>query len=344
MTWVRIDDQFDEHPKHQQAGPLAWALWAAGLAYCNRNLTDGFIPTSKAQTLVNWKFTEPPREDGRQRVVSVGITSGFSGDDVTNDYVINLLISAGLWAHCDGGYKIHDYKDYQPSRKKVLEERRQIAERVSRFKQRKGNAHSNAVTNAVSGADGNGISNGVNNAKVTPAPVPVPVPSSESTKVLEPDAAAGAKGDPLPGGNGKGTGKALKDLLTKEDTIRVGLLARDIDVQTSRDRDRFQPWACLQRMVSGGLPKEKAIEILRRLRDAGNAAKPVRVRWAYAQEVCDREHLALHIRLQEQEHMARKTVKPNLEEMAAIMRGIKEKHPGRDQPEPQPDEGGEAFS
>lgn len=188
MTWVRIDDQFDEHPKHQQAGPLAWALWSAGLAYCNRNLTDGFIPHSKAQTLVNWQFSEPPDDQGRRRLVTVGITSGCAGDDVTNEYVIKLLLSAGLWEPCEGGYLVHDYKDYQPSRRQVLEQRKQTAQRVSRFKQRKANAKGNAVTNVVNGSVGNAESNAVSNAKVTPAPVPGSTKNKNSESTSDGDA------------------------------------------------------------------------------------------------------------------------------------------------------------
>ena len=67
MAWVKIDDHFDEHPKIAQAGPLAVAVWLAGLAYCNRNLTDGFIPWSKAQGLVSWQFLGAESDDPRGR-------------------------------------------------------------------------------------------------------------------------------------------------------------------------------------------------------------------------------------------------------------------------------------
>lgn len=44
MTWVRLDDEFGEHPKIAALSDSALALFVTGLAYCNRNLTDGFIP------------------------------------------------------------------------------------------------------------------------------------------------------------------------------------------------------------------------------------------------------------------------------------------------------------
>ena len=39
----RLDDGFPEHPKVQQVGGDAAWLHVCALAYCNRNLTDGFI-------------------------------------------------------------------------------------------------------------------------------------------------------------------------------------------------------------------------------------------------------------------------------------------------------------
>ena len=47
MPWVRIDDGYADHPKMAAVGPLGQALWLAGLAYCNRYLTDGFIPRTQ---------------------------------------------------------------------------------------------------------------------------------------------------------------------------------------------------------------------------------------------------------------------------------------------------------
>ena len=54
MPWVKIDDHFSEHPKHARVGPPGWGYWLAGLAYANRNLTDGFIPHAVAYSLATW--------------------------------------------------------------------------------------------------------------------------------------------------------------------------------------------------------------------------------------------------------------------------------------------------
>lgn len=90
MAWVSIDDQFHDHPKAEQVGPLGRDLYVAGLEYANRNLTDGFIPKATAGRLVS--FYDIP------------------GINVTvNPYdVVQLLLVAGLWDAADGGFQIHD--------------------------------------------------------------------------------------------------------------------------------------------------------------------------------------------------------------------------------------------
>jgi hypothetical protein len=120
MTWVRIDDQMPQHPKLARVGPLGFALQIAALCYANRHLTDGFIPWSVARSLLNWEFVEPPDEDGNERIMRLSISNGHIGDDVSADYVIGLLVSAGVWKEAAGGYRIHDYRKYQPTKKEVL--------------------------------------------------------------------------------------------------------------------------------------------------------------------------------------------------------------------------------
>lgn len=156
MVWVRIDDHYDQHPKILQIGPLGVALWIAGLAYCNRNLTDGYIPWAAARSLVSWEYLDPPNGDGQRRVVTVGVTSGHERDDTTADYVIGLLTACGLWDEISGGYQVHDYQDFQPLKSQVLREREHSRKRQEKWR--------NAVNNAVS--------NAVNNGDVTVAPVP----------------------------------------------------------------------------------------------------------------------------------------------------------------------------
>jgi hypothetical protein len=172
VPWVKIDDQFPDHPKAAKAGPLAWALHIAGLCYCNRNLTDGFIPWSVARRLVSWDMLGAPDEDGRRVQWSIGISSGMMGEDVASEFVIEQLLYADMWEERDGGYYVHDFEHYQPLKAEVLAERAKNAERQARFRQRHAetyevtNGESNAVTNAgssggsVAGVPGTGTESG----------------------------------------------------------------------------------------------------------------------------------------------------------------------------------------
>jgi hypothetical protein len=156
VPWVKIDDQFPDHPKVAKAGPLAWALHIAGLCYCNRNLTDGFIPWSVARRLVSWDMLGAPDEDGRRVQWSIGISSGMMGEDVASEFVIEQLLYVGIWEERDGGYHVHDFEHYQPLKAEVLAERAKNAERQARFRERHAetndatNGENNAVTNAGS--------------------------------------------------------------------------------------------------------------------------------------------------------------------------------------------------
>ena len=116
MPWIRLDDNFDEHPKMIQVGPVGMALFVAGLAYCNRNLTDGFIPERRLRALLQWDDESLARRS-------------------TPVQIANRLVSAGLWERVEGGYKVHDYLDYQPSRASVRAERERVAQRVKRWRE-----------------------------------------------------------------------------------------------------------------------------------------------------------------------------------------------------------------
>jgi len=119
LTWVRIDDSFAQHPKVIAAGPLAMAMQVAALCYCNKHLTDGFIPWSAAQNLISWEFAGTTGGE-ETTIFKVCLSLGTATDDVTCQTVINMLVASGLWDEVQGGYRIHDYLKYQPSRAEIL--------------------------------------------------------------------------------------------------------------------------------------------------------------------------------------------------------------------------------
>jgi hypothetical protein len=100
MPWIKVDDQIAHHPKFMAAGAAASWLWVCGQSYCARYLTDGFVPESALPTLGN--VTNPKAH-------------------------AQTLVRVGLWEPTEGGYRVHDYLQFQPSRADVEERRRQRA-------------------------------------------------------------------------------------------------------------------------------------------------------------------------------------------------------------------------
>lgn len=131
MSWVRLDDGFPEHPKVLALGAdyeVGISLLVRGMCYCARNLTDGFIP---ART-----FSDNPQ-------------------------LVERLVELGLWERVEGGFQIHDYLAYNPSKERVLSTREAGRRRAANFRS---NARCNGVTD--------GVTDGANNT--TPQPLPVP--------------------------------------------------------------------------------------------------------------------------------------------------------------------------
>ena len=149
MAWIRVDDSFYDNDKMLAAGSIGRDLYWHGMAFCNRNLTDGLIPASRALLLVD--FTDA--------AVLVG-AGGVDGQDCA-PIAVQRLLDAGLW-HEDGHdcpdcvqpgprhYVIHDYLKYQPSKADVEKKAEDSKKRVAAWREARkaGNAGCNAVTNA----------------------------------------------------------------------------------------------------------------------------------------------------------------------------------------------------
>ena len=122
MTWVRTEDGTVLHPKFFRAGVAAHGWWSGGLGYCNRNLTDGFIPTRD----VDLVYPGTPHE------VVLALIEALIQEGLLH------TIAPGRRADCrsprcrplkapSDGYLMHDYLDYQPSRKHVTAKRRAMS-------------------------------------------------------------------------------------------------------------------------------------------------------------------------------------------------------------------------
>lgn len=166
MAWVRLDDEFDEHPKIARVGPFGAWLQVQALCYCNRNLTDGFVPLAIAEAFMRRGIV---RLDDAGRRWTLGETCGMQGRDVHEADWAAVLVEAGMWEVVPGGYRIHDYKHYQPSKAEVLAERQRWAAKKQRQRKRR-----NVPGGTLPGSPG------------PPVPVPVPVPGSVPRSVPEP--------------------------------------------------------------------------------------------------------------------------------------------------------------
>lgn len=134
MTWVRVDDQFARHPKAVAVGPLGVAMQVAALCYCNQYLTDGFVSVAAAATLQRFDNIDVLDDQEQATRISWRI-------------VVADLVDAGLWNEAPGGWRIHDFEEYQPTKEQVLADREGARQR--QLKLRKSRRDKN-VTTAVS--------------------------------------------------------------------------------------------------------------------------------------------------------------------------------------------------
>jgi hypothetical protein len=103
MAWLRVDDRVRTHPKIVQAGPVAAWFWFSGICYCREHLTDGFIADAILPTL------------------APGVTAWKKAAEA--------LVGSGLWHREQGGYRVHDFLEWNPSRAAVMEQRARDNER-----------------------------------------------------------------------------------------------------------------------------------------------------------------------------------------------------------------------
>lgn len=141
MSWVRLDDQFTDHPKLAAAGPVAGWVYVSGLCYAARYLTDGFVPESVAQRF-----------------------AGSSPEILAN------LVECSLWDRANNGYQIHDYLEYNPPASKVKAEREEAKARMQR---------KNATKQGVSSEVHRNFARNSGEIQASPSPSPSPLKRDE---------------------------------------------------------------------------------------------------------------------------------------------------------------------
>jgi hypothetical protein len=140
MAWFKIDDGMHSHPKTLDAGNEAIGLWARCGSYCSHYLTEGFV----------------------KRDVAL-----LYGDMA----LVDVLVKVGLFEPVEGGWQMHDFLDYNPTKEKVLADREAAAKRQRDARERAKHAREKAAReaaakngNADSHGDSHGVTNGVSHA------------------------------------------------------------------------------------------------------------------------------------------------------------------------------------
>jgi hypothetical protein len=105
LTWFKVDDSFHSHPKVLAASPAALGLWVVAGSWSGSNLSDGFVPDHVLPRLLP--------------------------DSAS---LAKELVNAGLWKRARGGYRFHDWGDFNPQRRDVEEERKAARERMRRLR------------------------------------------------------------------------------------------------------------------------------------------------------------------------------------------------------------------
>lgn len=179
MVWAKIDDAILDNPKIAQVGMLGFALHVAAITWCCRNLTDGFIPASRVHCLLNFGNTSG---EVTAKLRSNCVAAPAAVDRLCDAWmdcgeidaicIANDLMAAGLWEMANGGYQLHDFLVYNPSKKQVLEERDRGRERA-KASAAKRNASPEAAPKLRR-----------NFARTSDGPVPVPVPLNTPSECM----------------------------------------------------------------------------------------------------------------------------------------------------------------
>ena len=101
MSWLRIDDGFEDHPKVELLTDAAHRLWMRAACWCMKSAnshTGGFVPELLLDTIAK-------RSASHQRLLKLAqeLVAATGGG----------LYSAGLWERVEGGWRFHDWHEYR---------------------------------------------------------------------------------------------------------------------------------------------------------------------------------------------------------------------------------------
>jgi len=171
MPWFKVDDQSTFHKKVVAAGNSAWGALVRMGAHSCAQMSDGRVPKTVARLIAT------PKE--LQRLVNVGLLTRL-GDD---------------YAIMPGGYEIHDFLDYNPSREELeaQQSRKSSAGKLGNARRWGSRPH---VAEGIAGATGAAIAGATALRSGAPSPIPShPIPS----QTCEAEPASLTLASPAPG-------------------------------------------------------------------------------------------------------------------------------------------------
>lgn len=114
MSWAKLDDAFYDNPKVVDTSREAIGVFVCGLSYCARHLTNGRIALAIVPSLVG------PNKSALEIIVTE-------------------LVAKGFWHAVSGGYLVHDYLHFNPTKYQVQKRRKDAENRKKRWANRNAN-------------------------------------------------------------------------------------------------------------------------------------------------------------------------------------------------------------
>ena len=103
MTWLRIDDGREIHPKVASLSDSAHRLWSMAAGWCSRYRTNGFVPETMLAAAASNRYSKRILV----RLAKELVEAKGGG-----------LYKVGLWEPVEGGWQFHDWSDYNPTQRR----------------------------------------------------------------------------------------------------------------------------------------------------------------------------------------------------------------------------------
>lgn len=100
MTWLRIDDGKEIHPKVASLSDSAHRLWSMAAGWCSRYRTNGFVPETMLAAAASNRYSKRILV----RLANELVEAKAGG-----------LYKVGLWEPVEGGWVFHDWHEYNPT-------------------------------------------------------------------------------------------------------------------------------------------------------------------------------------------------------------------------------------